>query len=292
MKITERYIGIRARRTAPRPWVRPGTVPVMLCILQAAAILLAAGVMPLNACALAPDAAKTVICIDPGHGGLEYGAVAEYNGIEVREKYLNFNIAKKLCRALAQYENVETVLTRSGDRDVSIKERVNIAAAADADVLISLHNNKPFNEEETDIGGCMVLTPVSRYRPSWCETDIYEVGTALGESIIKQFQEMGIPLSRDFDVNKTGGLLRRPYNRKEGMAKKDVHYPDGSYADYYGLIRIGVEAGIPVVIVEHAYISNEQDYRAYLKYSDSLQSLADADARGIAEALGLRMADR
>ena len=71
-----------------------------------------------------------------------------------------------------------------------------------------------------------------------------------------------------------------------------MRYPDGSYADYYGLIRIGVEAGIPVVIVEHAYISNEQDYRAYLKYSESLQSLADADARGIAEALGLRMADR
>ena len=246
-----------------------------------------AAILPSGSRAAAAEE-KTIICIDPGHGGLDKGAEIEYDGTAVLEKYLNLNIAKKLARALAQYENVEIVLTRSGDKEISIKDRVDLAVKANADVLISLHNNQAHDPQDRTIHGCMVLVPVSRYQPPACKTDIYETGNTLGESIIKELQALGLPLSTDFDTDKTGGLLRRPYNRKQGMAKKDVRYPDGSWADYYGLIRMGTEAGLPVVIVEHAYVSNEDDYRTYLKYSDSLQSLADADAKGIAKALGLK----
>ena len=261
----------------------------MIYVLSAAAAaLIAAAAMP-GAHALAAEEQKTVICLDPGHGGTDEGAKTEYDGVLVMEKDINLRIAKKLRRALHRYEGVETVMTRFGNKEVSIKERIDIAGAADADVVISLHNNQAHDAGDRSINGCMVLVPVSRYSPAGCRKDIYGIGTVLGENIIEQLQALGIPLSTDFDTDKTGGLLRRPYNRREGMARKDVRYPDGSWADYYGLIRYGVEAGLPVVIVEHAYVSNEDDLRTYLSSSDSIRKLADADAKGIAGALGLKL---
>lgn len=261
---------------------------LMIHALPAAAAILIAAAAPTDVHTLAAEKTKTVICLDPGHGGTDEGAKIEYDGVMVMEKDINLRIAKRLRMALRQYEDVEVVMTRTANKEVSIRERIDLAVANNADVVISLHNNQAHDAKDRSIHGCMVLLPVSDYRPAGCKKDIYGISTSLGESIIGQLRELGIPLSTDFDTDKTGGLLRRPYSRKEGMARKDVLYPDGSWADYYGLIRFGVEAGLPVIIVEHAYVSNEDDYRTYLRRSDTLQALADADARGIAGALGLK----
>ena len=51
-------------------------------------------------------------------------------------------------------------------------------------------------------------------------------------------------------------------------------YPDGSMADYYGLINEGTCAGIPTIIVEHAFLSNVNDYRNYLSTDAQLDALA------------------
>ena len=36
-------------------------------------------------------------------------------------------------------------------------------------------------------------------------------------------------------------------------------YADGSSGDYYGIIRHSKNAGFPGIIVEHAFIDNEDD---------------------------------
>ncbi len=250
--------------------------------------LLIASMLALPAQVLAAETGRTVICLDPGHGGESNGAEALYNGRAVYEKDVNLKIARYLRDELSAYSGVEVVMTRTDDRDVGIQARVDFASKKKADYLISLHNNQAFDPADTSIRGCMVLLPVSHYQPAGTkDRDFYAECTKLGEAIVKRLTGLGIRLSTDFDVNLTGGLLRRPYNRKTGLAKKDVLYPDGSYADYYGLIRHGTEAGIPTIIVEHAYICNEADYRAYLETEDSLKALAAADAAGIAQALGL-----
>ena len=56
-------------------------------------------------------------------------------------------------------------------------------------------------------------------------------------------------------------------------------------ADYYGLINEGTCAGIPTIIVEHAFLSNENDYRNFLCTNDKLDALAKADAEGIIESI-------
>ncbi len=231
---------------------------------------------------------QIVICIDPGHGGESMGVEKDYDGVHVAEKDLNFKIAAYLAMELSNYENVKVIATRMDDRDLTLKQRVNFAAFNHADYLISVHNNQASDVGNLKINGCMVLTPVSRYQVQGARSkDVYGDSLRLGQSIVKSLRELGLGISTDLGASLNGGIVQRPYNTLNGT-KKDLFDPDGSPTDYYGLIRYGVYAGIPTIIVEHAYVSNLEEYRKYLKTDEQLQKLAAADARGIAEALGLK----
>lgn len=229
---------------------------------------------------------KTIICIDAGHGGETDGATYTYDGVEVFERDLNLQIALKLEQELQNYENLEVILTRRENTTLELKERVQIAANQNADYLISIHNNAAGNPE-LQPKGCMVLVTNSHYQPQNAKVaDIYESSSQLGLAIVGKLQNLGLLLGNELGADSNFGLVRRPYS-PEGGARRTYYYPDGSFSDYYALIRYGVEAGIPSIIIEHAYLSNEEDYRTYLATEEALELLAKADAQGIADALKL-----
>ncbi|MEL7091196.1 MAG: N-acetylmuramoyl-L-alanine amidase [Pseudomonadota bacterium] len=76
-----------------------------------------------------------VVVIDPGHGGIDPGAVR--GGTE--EKALMLAIARDLRDALRRAGGVEVVLTRDEDVFVSLPARVALAHRVGADAFISLH---------------------------------------------------------------------------------------------------------------------------------------------------------
>lgn len=84
----------------------------------------------------APDA-KPLIMIDPGHGGIDPGAV--YG--EITEKTLNLDFARTLASVLEASDRFDTALTRSDDRYLLLKQRVAMAIDAGADVFLSIHVN-------------------------------------------------------------------------------------------------------------------------------------------------------
>jgi len=232
------------------------------------------------------DDKKTIICIDPGHGGETDGATYSYDGVAVYEKDLNLQIALKLEEELLKYENIEVVITRREDITLGLKERVQIASDQNADYLISIHNNAPANPEGNP-RGCMVLVTRSHYQPEESRVpDIYDISSQLGLSIVGKLQNLGLLLGNELGADSNNGLVQRPYS-PDGGAKSTYYYPDGSVTDYYAIIRYGVQAGIPSVIIEHAYLSNEEEYREFLATEEALEELAKADAQGIAEALHL-----
>lgn len=86
-----------------------------------------------------------VICIDPGHGGSDPGAVNRSQG--VHEKTITLDIAKRL-KALLKKEGWTVVMTRTTDRDVTypgspdaeeLYERSRIANDLNAHVFMSIH---------------------------------------------------------------------------------------------------------------------------------------------------------
>lgn len=82
-----------------------------------------------------PDDGETIVVIDPGHGGVDPGAMRE--GVVEAELMLVF--ARELAEAVNRTGTMRAVLTREADIFVPLAERMTIARAAGADVLLSLH---------------------------------------------------------------------------------------------------------------------------------------------------------
>ena len=85
---------------------------------------------------------KFIIVIDPGHGGIDVGAVGR-NG--TYEKNVVLALAKQLQISLNQRQGVKAFLTRNGDYFVPLEKRVEITRDYGADFFISLHTDANFS---------------------------------------------------------------------------------------------------------------------------------------------------
>lgn len=79
---------------------------------------------------------RPVIVIDPGHGGLDPGAVGP-DGL--LEKSIVLSVARRLRAMLAETGRYTVILTRNKDIYVSLDQRVRISRQNQADLFISLH---------------------------------------------------------------------------------------------------------------------------------------------------------
>ena len=78
---------------------------------------------------------KPLIVIDPGHGGIDPGAV----GSSINEKQLTLAVAKALKKELEDTGKFRVLLTRSRDVYIPLRERFGLAREKGADLFISLH---------------------------------------------------------------------------------------------------------------------------------------------------------
>jgi len=79
---------------------------------------------------------KRLIVIDPGHGGIDPGAV----GVDdTREKDVVLAFGHQLRDALAAKGDYEIVMTRAEDRFLTLKQRVAVAREHEADLFIAIH---------------------------------------------------------------------------------------------------------------------------------------------------------
>ena len=93
-------------------------------------------------------------------------------------------IARKLKYYLEQNDNIRVVMTRNSDTAVSLADRIEYAAANNADYVISMHINSK-STDELDAHGCMVLMSCSRYQPANARfTSIYDRERSLAYSIL------------------------------------------------------------------------------------------------------------
>lgn len=233
------------------------------------------------------DTKDTVIVIDAGHGGEAEGTKSEYDGQLILEKDLNLKIAMSLKDELENYEHVKILMVREGDVDVENQARADFAYENKADYYISIHCNATGDENE-DPSGIMVLAPVGHYQiKGAANPNIYGVTTIMARDVLDSLATLGLKISPDFPEFSTNGIVRRPYT-PEGGTREAKYYPDDTVADYYSQMRFNTEYGIPAILIEHAYVSNESDYRNYLSTDEKLEKLAFADAKGIAKALKLK----
>ena len=210
---------------------------------------------------------KYVIVLDPGHGGTDSGAENQ-NGISSEsESKLTLKIANYVKQELEKSSKFVVYMTRTHDSYVGLSERVNYAASKNADILVSLHLN---SADSKTANGAEILVPrTGRYN-----SKVAENAGQLAQDILKKLVSLGL------------------YNR--GLVYRDsasgTKYPDGSTADYYAIVRQGLQAGIPSIIVEHAFISSTVDAK-FLDSEADLQKIGRADAEGIAQYFGVTLSN-
>lgn len=88
-----------------------------------------------------------IICIDPGHGGTDVGAIGHIGGKDVYEKNITLSIALPL-RDMLTSAGAKVVMTRDTDKDVygpwadadpELQARCDIANEDHADAFVSIH---------------------------------------------------------------------------------------------------------------------------------------------------------
>jgi len=189
---------------------------------------------------------KIVIVIDPGHCGENLGTTE--NGHE--EKHMTMVTAEAMYDDLALYDNVEVYLTRTGDRELSLKERAEFAASVDADFLFSIHYNASANHEL--YGSEVWVSSVAPYNG---------YGLQFGHEFLSEAREMGL-------------LVRGVKTRL------------GDEGDYYGIIRESVALNLPALIIEHCHVDNIND-TDFCDTDEDLKAFGIADATAVAKYFGL-----
>ncbi len=208
---------------------------------------------------------SVTVVLDPGHDGTHAGASA----FGVQEADLTLKIATYCKEELSTYNGITVYMTREsascpaggGDNTACLDARANLAKNVGASVLVSFH----LNTANGTARGVEVYYPNSNYN-----AQVGSNGQALAKKICDKLAALGL--------NYRGTLIRNASYDK---------YPDGSAADYYGLIRRCKNNGIPGLIIEHAFLDNANDYYTYLSSDDKLKALGVADATAIAEYFGL-----
>jgi N-acetylmuramoyl-L-alanine amidase len=79
---------------------------------------------------------KRVIVIDPGHGGMDPGAIS---AAQTKEKDVVFAFAQELEKILNSSGELDVRLTRSQDRFMTLNDRVAFTRRAKADLFIAIH---------------------------------------------------------------------------------------------------------------------------------------------------------
>lgn len=104
-----------------------------------------------------PEANLPIVVIDPGHGGVDSGAMAD----GLVEKDIVFDFAKELAAKLRATGHYKVVMTRNSDVYIPLGGRVKIARESHAALFVSVHADKLTSDTQS-VSGATVYTRADR----------------------------------------------------------------------------------------------------------------------------------
>ena len=209
---------------------------------------------------------KTIV-IDPGHGGEALGAVGP-NGL--MEKDVNFRVAKFLAKKL-QDAGAIVYMTRDGDYDVPLADRVEFAKSRKADAFVSIHHNANARRD-----------PRINRSEIYCVFDPLSPSFDLGHLLYSKFREkLGLPilppllaryrvLKGNVDVAVLGEASYIS-NPEEEKRLADPNYNELEAEAYFEAIREYFERGVPKIV----------DFELKLRQNKAFARIEDPEGPGV-----------
>jgi N-acetylmuramoyl-L-alanine amidase len=216
---------------------------------------------------------KPLIVIDPGHGGIDPGAVG--NG--TMEKSITLAVAKALKKELLATGRFRVALTRDKDVYVPLRDRFKLARDGEADLFISLHADAHANSKTR---GASVYT--------LSETASDSEAEALAAKENKSDVIAGVDLSNESKVvtgilidlaqRETTNLSARFAKMLVKSLKKDTLMLEQSHR--FAGFAVLKAPDVPSILLEMGYISSVKDQQLLTSKSHQ-KGLAKAISRAI-----------
>jgi N-acetylmuramoyl-L-alanine amidase len=223
--------------------------------------------------ALKKSKRKPLIIIDPGHGGIDPGAIG--NG--TMEKTITLAVARALKKELLATGRFRVELTRDKDVYIPLRDRFKLARDDAADLFISLHADSHANAKTR---GASVYT--------LSETASDSEAEALAAKENKSDVIAGVDLSNESKVvtgilidlaqRETTNLSARFAKMLVKALKKDTLMLEQSHR--FAGFAVLKAPDIPSVLLEMGYISSDEDQRLLTNKSHQ-KGLAKAISRAI-----------
>lgn len=196
---------------------------------------------------------RFTIAIDPGHGGIDGGAVGKAG---TEEKVITLTFGLELKRKLEENEKYRVVLTRNSDVFLRLDERVRIAREGRADLLISIHAD---SIRLKDFRGSTIYTLSER------ASDAEAAATAARENLSDEFAGLGAPETRNDVADILADLIRREthgfsiqFSRTLAAELSETAHLVNNPLRSAGF-RILRAHDVPSILLELGYLSNAED---------------------------------
>lgn len=226
-----------------------------------------------------------VIVIDPGHGGLDPGAVS---GSGLREKEIVLSVGLRLRAALERLGGFEVHMTRDRDTFLSLAERVEYARSRRADLFISIHADSLRTQTHT-VRGATIYTLSDR------ASDAQAAALAAAENRADLIAGVDVDMEQNEVADILIDLVRRETkNFSVFFARKFIEKMDGrirlnSNPHRFAGFHVLKAPDVPSVLVELGYLSNAQD-EALMKSPEWQERFAVGAAEAIQGYFQVRLA--
>ena len=196
---------------------------------------------------------KKIIVLDPGHGGHDPGAIG-YSG--VYEKNITLAFGRELKALLDKTGRYKVYLTRSTDKFIPLRERVNIARRHKADLFMSLHADSAKNRSAKGLSVYTLSETASDKEAAALAERENKADVIAGLNLVEHSKEVS-----DILINLA---QRETMNRSSEFAsfmvqemQKKVKLVNNTHRFAGFAVLKGPD--VPAVLLEMGYLSNRQE---------------------------------
>lgn len=197
---------------------------------------------------------KFIIVIDPGHGGIDSGAIGHKK--KIKEKVITLKVSQLIKQKLESQGKFIVHLTRTDDRFLSLPQRQLLVHKYQADLMISVHAD---SLKERYVRGATIYTLAKK------SSDRLAEQIAQSENLVDVVAGLAAPDAQDAVTDILADLTLRETTKFSRIFAKDVikrfngnvtliNNPHRSAA--FVVLKNGE---IPGILLELGYLSNAKD---------------------------------
>lgn len=219
-------------------------------------------------------AGKRIVAIDPGHGGVDPGTI----GIgKTYEKHVTLALGRDVKRALEATGRYKVVMTRDRDIFLRLRQRVQVARDAGAELFISIHADSVANPKTRGLSVYTLSEKASDKEAAKLATKENKADLIAGIDLSAESADVTnilLDLAQRETMNQSALFAREVV----GELKREVKLLRNTHR--FAGFAVLKAPDMPSVLLEAGFLSNRQDERNLLS-KNYRAKLANAVAKGV-----------